>query len=297
MHALAIASTNCIMSSAIYYLSTSVKAFFYSFLTANARKTLGAIKQKNIFMIKLGCLLLFMISIFSVVNGQNLDSLLRAPQNLELRLSSLQPRINERVELNIEFNHLRANLLKSLKNKFTLYNGMNFSNENFIKINIQPKKIGKDSIGPLQFTFDNTVYSTNKIYYEVVAGLPKTSNGVWVRTFKINDSTLNMVIEQRIPAFAKVKKKGNSTSYATEAESEVTVKFIGKPKGLEYKSSFSNYEYDNYKDENGENVGFFYSYESLIFKIDSSFKGYRLTEKDFENYPKKINKIDQQIEN
>ncbi len=248
-------------------------------------------------MIKFGCLLLFMICLYSFANGQDLDSLLRIPQKLELRLSSLQPRINERVEMSIEFNHLRANLIKSLRNKFALYDGMNFSNENYLKINIVPKKVGRDSIGPLQFTFDNTIYSTNKIYYEVVEGLPKKNNGVWVRVFRINDSTLNMVIEQRIPAFEKVKKKGNSTSYTTEAESELAVKFIGKPKGLEYISSFSNTEYDNYLDENGENVSFFYSYESLTFNINSNFEGYRLTDKDFANYPKKIDKIDQEIEN
>lgn len=54
------------------------------------------------------------------VQAQDLDSLLAAPQTLELTISTPQPRLDEKFQISLDVNYVRAHIFKSAIGKIEL---------------------------------------------------------------------------------------------------------------------------------------------------------------------------------
>jgi hypothetical protein len=219
--------------------------------------------------------------------AQNIDSLLAAPQVIELTISTPQPRLKETFEISIDINHLRANIFKSLFGKVELSNDIGYNNDGQLTMYVTALKKGKNEIGPIEFYLDKTKYTTNKITYEVIDPLPNTDEGVWFRKVITGDNTFCIIIEQRIPANPKTTKTGeNSTRFTTEPEYTNLVKFKDTYSivGLNGSNSHSSTNFSSTV-INGQDKEFMYGYSVYYFEIADKKAKIRITKDKLENFP------------
>lgn len=223
----------------------------------------------------------------SLTNAQNIDSLLVKPQTLELSISTPQPRIGETFSLSIDANHIRANIFRSLYEKVKLSNDTQSDNSEII-MNVNALKTGKDEIGPLEFIINNTTYTTNKIFYEVIEALPNTDKGIWFRKIKTSDTTFCIIIEQRIPSSSKTIIENNNITLRSEPETDQIIKFKNyySIDGLRGGNSRSSTNFNSIVDKDGADKQFMYGYSVYSFEIVDKNKKIVITKDKFENFPR-----------
>lgn len=235
--------------------------------------------------------LIIVLFIFLFVNlycpAQNADNPLTAPQEIELRISTPQPRMNETFQISIDINHIRANIFKSLAGKVRLSSDINTTNSEDITMNVTAIRTGKNEIGPLEFYIDQTKYTTNKISYEVVDPLPTIDKGVWFRKVWMSETKFCIIIEQRIPANSKTTvNPDQSISITTEAEGTEIVKFKStySINGLNGLDSHATTAYSSLLIK-GEEKQFMTGYSVYYFEIADKNAKIRMTKDLFENMP------------
>jgi hypothetical protein len=234
--------------------------------------------------------ILFICLLFVALTAraQTIDSILTAPQTIELSISTPQPRLNETFEIRLDATHIRANIFKSLINNFDFPLEIADSDDNILTMKVRALAKGKNEIGPFEFYLDKTRYTSNKVSYEVVDALPHTDNGIWFRKVMTGANTFCIIIEQRIPAATKSRKTAdNSITITTEPVSEEMVEFKDSYSidgvsggGSQRNTSFSNLMM------NGEDVPFKYGYAIYYFTIDDDKAKIKITRDKFKNLPK-----------
>ena len=227
------------------------------------------------------------VLLFTCARAQDTDSMLAAPQLIELSISTPQPRLKETFQVSIDIHHLRANIFRSLAGKVRLANDIDNSNNSELTLNVTALKKGKNEIGPLEFYLNKTKYTTNKITYEVIDPLPKTDNGLWFRKVATSDSTFCIIIEQRIPASSKTtQKSANSISITTEPQYNEIAKFKDSYSvdGLSGRNSYSNTNFSSVQ-INGEDKQFMYAFSVYHFKIEDRKMKIKITKDKFQNLP------------
>lgn len=234
-------------------------------------------------------LLLFAVFCLSTTaHAQNIDSIIAAPQTIELSISTPQPRLNETFEITLDAKHIRANIFKSLIGKLEFMEETGPINNNKLTMKVQALEKGKAEIGPFEFYIDKTRYTSSKISYEVIDPLPATDNGIWIRHVKTGTDAFCIIIEQRIPASTKSRKTAdNAITITTEPVTEEMVEFKnsysidGVSGGNSQRtSSFSSLE------KNGEDIPFKYSFGIYYFTINDDKAKVRITRDLFKNLPK-----------
>jgi hypothetical protein len=236
-------------------------------------------KQATLFIFFVG------MSLFS--RTQNIESLLAAPQTIELSISTSQPRLQEIFQISLAIYHLRANIFKSLFGKIQPSTDVNTADNSEMTMNVYAIAKGKNGIGPLVFYLDKTKYTTNKVTYEVIDPLPPVDKGIWFRKVKTSDSTFCIIIEQRIPAVSKTTKKSdNTTSFTTEPEYPEIAKFKDgySIRGLSGGTSHSNTNFSSVV-INGEERQFMYGYSVYYFTIVDPKAAIRITKDQFQDLP------------
>ena len=242
---------------------------------------------------KISILLLSFLLLTSNLKSQNieshlLDSMLAIPQTIELKISSPQPRLKEKVELSLDINYVRAQIFKTEVGKFEIAEDLGNTDANLMIMKVNALKKGKQSIGPLSFTMNGTKYSTNKIEYEVIEALPKVDKGLWFRKVMTSDSTLCVIIEQRIPANSKVKKVSEKeTKYYTEPTNDNIVGFkkFYSVAGLDGNNSSAYSDFGYIIDEKGIRKEYMSAYSIIFFKIVDKDKKIKITKDKFDNIP------------
>ena len=218
---------------------------------------------------------------------QNIDSMLKEPQSIELTISTPQPRLNETFQVSIDIDLLRANIFKSLAGKVQLSNDVSNTDNGELTMNVNAITKGKNEMGPIVFFLDQTKYTTNKIAYEVVGPLPNVDNGIWFRKVMTSDSTFCIIIEQRIPAQSKTTTKSDSSiSLTTEPEYNEIVKFKDSYSidGVSGSNSHSNTNFSSVN-INGEEKHFMYGYSVYYFNIVDKQAKIKITKDKFQNFP------------
>lgn len=236
-------------------------------------------KQTTLFI----CLIL----LASVGRTQNIDSLLSAPQTIELTISTPQPRLKETFQISLNVNHLRANIFKSLAGKVQLANDITTTDNGELTMNVNAAKKGKNEIGPLEFYLDKTKYTTNKINFEVIDALPNTDKGIWFRKVLTSDTSVCIIIEQRIPANSKTTKKSdNSITFTTEPEYTDILKFKDSY-SIDGLSGHNSHSATNFSSViiNGEDRQFMYGFSVYYFTIEDRNAKIKITKDKFQNIP------------
>ena len=217
-----------------------------------------------------------------------LDSLLSVPQTLELKLSSPQPRLRQKVELSLNINYVRAQIFRTELGKFEPAEDIGDTDGDLMVMKINALQKGRQVIGPLSFTLNGTKYTSNKIEYDVIEALPDVDKGVWIRKVFPNDSTVCIIIEQRIPASRRVSKIDQNTSkYWVEPNSANTITMKSAPSvhGLQYSTSVNFAEEGRFYNKKRELVNYLSGSSINYFKIVDKAGSIKITKDDFINLP------------
>lgn len=222
------------------------------------------------------------------LESYQIDSILAIPQTLELKISSPQPRLKEKIEISLDINWIRAQIFKTEFGKFEAAEEIGNSDANLMVMKVNALKKGKQSIGPLSFTLNGTKYSTTKIEYTVIEALPNVDKGLWFRKVMTSDTTFCIIIEQRIPANSKVKQiSKNETKYYSEPTNDNIVKFKSfySIDGLDGNNSASYSDFSYIIDDAGTRKEYMSGYSITYFKIADRTKKIKITKDKFQNIP------------
>ncbi len=242
----------------------------------------------KIFLTLIICIIYSITGRTQTMDSSRLDLLLSIPQEIELKISTPQPRIKEKMELSLNINYVRAQIFKTELGKFDLADDIGETDRDFMIMKVNALQKGKQFIGPLSFTMNGTKYSTNKVEYEVIDALPKVDKGVWIRKVLPNDSTVCIIVEQRIPAISRVTKIAeNTTKYWTESETNNIITMTNTPsiKGLQYNTSSNFAEEGFFYNSKNEQKKFLSGYSINYFKIIDKKLKIKITKSDFLNLP------------
>lgn len=235
----------------------------------------------------------FFLLFTTTLKSQNMDSylidsMLAIPQTLNLKISSPQPRLKEKVEISLDINYVRAQIFKTEIGKFEVAEDIGNSNENLMIMKVVALVKGKQSMGPLAFTMNGTKYTTNKIEYEVIESLPKVDKGLWFRKVVTSDTTFCIIIEQRIPANSKVTKiSKKETKYWTEPTHENICRFKNSYSidGLDGGDGATYSDFGYTIDGKGLRKEYMAGYSITYFRIRDKNKKITITKDKFENLP------------
>src|SRR5580698_1061924 len=89
-----------------------------------------------------------------------------------------------------------------------------------MSVSLEAKKKGRNEIGPLTIEINGIKYTTTKIAFDVVDSLPAVNKGYWIRKIKVDDTTVLILTEQRIPALTYYDHTDNSISMATKTNDD-----------------------------------------------------------------------------
>jgi len=139
-------------------------------------------------------------------------------QTLELDLSLPQPRLGQSFYLTVSSDTLSKQIFNFAPDKFKVNSYLALSGEQTsFSVQLQALKIGQNEIGPLTFNFNGHTYKTNVIKFTVADSLPHVNKGIWIRKVPINDTTVYIMIDQRIPIHNRITRKNdNSISMSGE---------------------------------------------------------------------------------
>lgn len=142
-------------------------------------------------------------------------------QILELSTSNPQPRLGQSFTVSVNIDTLNQTLFHFLSKNFKISLAKNSSSETpEMSISLEATKKGRNEIGPLSLEFNGLKFSTNKIAFDVVDSLPAVNKGYWIRKIKIDDTTVLILTEQRIPALTYTERTANSISMTTKANDD-----------------------------------------------------------------------------
>lgn len=216
-----------------------------------------------------------------------LDSLLHAPQTLELAISTPQPRMKQNFTLSLDINHIRANIFQSLIGKVEAPTGIHTVDyTDYLTINVTPAKKGHEEIGPLVFTINNTKYTTTKISYDVADALPNTDRGVWIRKVDLEKNKFCIIIEQRIPATDVTTTNDNTIRIDKQPESSGIMKFKDNYSipGLSNPNASNSTDFGSVE-IGGETRQFLYAWAIHYFTINDDKIKIKISRDQFENIP------------
>ncbi len=139
-------------------------------------------------------------------------SLIAQTQNVEIFINNPQPRINQEFELIINVEHL-AKFVDDILPSEIIPKGK-FTRDQYTRV-LEAKDTGSITIGPINFTFNDENYTSNKIEFNVIGKL-KMEEGIWLRHI-LHDKKEYVIIEQRI--FSDGLKVYNSETMKMEWDS------------------------------------------------------------------------------
>lgn len=118
---------------------------------------------------------------------------------IEAKLSNPQPRLNQQSSIEIASVKIIKEITRSLSTTGQIDSRYSFKDDQLRIAELKTDKIGKYTIGSMEFNLNQTNYRTPVLNYEVIDSLPNTDKGLWIRNIKVNDSIFCLIIEQRVP--------------------------------------------------------------------------------------------------
>lgn len=149
-------------------------------------------------------------------------------QTLNLSISDPQPRLGQGFTITINIDTVNQTMFHFLSDRFKVSLAKDqCSTTPEMSVSLEATKTGRNEIGPLTIEFNGTKYTTNKIAFDVVDSLPAVNKGYWIRKIKVDDTTVLILTEQRIPALTYYDHTDNSITMSTktnddEKEAELT---------------------------------------------------------------------------
>ena len=144
------------------------------------------------------------------------------PKEVTLSLSTPQPRMGETFTVSLDLEELKNPLFSALSATVREVDPTAGMADNAkLSMPVTALQMGKQVIGPLEFTVNNIRYTTNRIHYEVIGALPDTDQGLWFRKVITGENRFCLIIEQRIPA-REVTTRNADQSITTSTETDGT---------------------------------------------------------------------------
>lgn len=192
-------------------------------------------------------------------------------QKLQLSISTPQPRLGQEFFVLINIDPMKKELAKSLKKN------MKFSSENSpwhcdaMDMVLLATEKGKQTIGPLEFTFNGVDYVTNKAEFEVIDALPQVTEGLWMRKAAADSNMVHLIIEQRM--------------LTQDSKLAVKLKTDSLPAGIMLMNTDSRFSNEQIPNTNGSSTACYLYYAIYTFKIQDATKHVALTKDNFLNVP------------
>jgi hypothetical protein len=221
--------------------------------------------------------------------SQNIDSFLRNPAPLELSISNPQPRLGEEFIISYDPGYINAQIFKSALGKLQSSGESLNSTEREVKIAVKSAKLGKEVLGPFNFTINGVACKTNQLQYEVVEKLPETAEGVWIRKVKTSDSTFCILLEQRIPTESKTEQIApNQTRYWMEpvSSNQAKINTGHQENGVSSNTSTSYSGERSLYTASGKQLTFQFIFSIANFDINDRSARIEITKDWFENLPR-----------
>jgi hypothetical protein len=164
-------------------------------------------------------------------------------QTPTLEISTPQPRLGDNFSLTINIDTVAKNTFSFLSGKFNISSNTSSTNTgSMLSANMQATKLGHNEIGPLTLNVNGTKYTTNKITFDVVDSLPAKNEGLWIRQVPIDDTSVYLIIEQRIPALTYVTHGENSINMTTKANDDnKEIEMVKDSAGVYFHGSTEDY--------------------------------------------------------
>jgi hypothetical protein len=217
------------------------------------------------------CLLLLPVSVFSQV--------------LTLELSTPQPRLGDSFTISFNIDTVASNIFSGLLGEFAISPIKNASNEGSkLGVTLTASKLGKTEIGPFSLKINNETYTTDKLDFEIVDSLPQVNQGIWIRKVPINDTSLYLLIDQRIPALTYITHNANSINLTTKTNDEdKEIEMVQDAPRINFHGSISDMK--SFIDPKTGNELKFKSFFAMYKIIFSKDKPTVITKADFNNIP------------
>ncbi|WP_426670081.1 hypothetical protein ACPPVU_02320 [Mucilaginibacter sp. McL0603] len=133
-------------------------------------------------------------------------------QTLELHLSLPQPRLGQSFYLSFSSDTISKQIFNLAPGKFKINSYIALTGqETSFSVQIEALKVGPNEIGPLTFNFNGNTYKTDIIKFIVADSLPNVNKGIWIRKVPIDDTTVYIMIDQRIPTHNRITQKDSNT--------------------------------------------------------------------------------------
>jgi hypothetical protein len=146
----------------------------------------------------------FFIILFYAVSGYS--------QTLKLDLSLPQPRLGQKFYVTFNSDTLSKQIFNLPPDKFKINSYQDFTGvQTSFSVSLEALKIGQNVIGPFIFKFNGKTYKTDVIKFNVADSLPNVDEGTWIRKVPVDDTTIYIMIDQRIPAHNQVTRKDSNT--------------------------------------------------------------------------------------
>lgn len=136
---------------------------------------------------------------------------------------------------------------------------------------LHAKEKGKQTIGPLEFTFNGVEYVTNKVEFEVIDALPQVTEGLWMRKAAADSNMVHLIIEQRM--------------LIQDSKLAVKLKTDSLPAGVMLMNTDSRFSNEHIPNTNGSSTACYLYYAIYTFKIQDAAKHVALTKDNFQNVP------------
>jgi hypothetical protein len=143
-------------------------------------------------------------------------------QTLELKISNPQPRLGQSFTISVDIDTVSSTVFSSLSNKFKLSTGKNAGGDALSAIATEAvvTKTGRNKIGPFSIDINGKKYSTNAVEFDIVDSLPAVDKGFWIRTSRLNDSTVLVLTDQRIPALTYYDHTDNALTITKQTNGD-----------------------------------------------------------------------------
>lgn len=210
------------------------------------------------------------VCIFILLFAKNIWS----QNKVEIKLDNPYPRVGQEVSISFSGEFLSQEKEASFDEQIKLSN-------------IVFKETKEYKVGPFGFVFDDKQYSTNYIKVFVEPQLP-FKEGIWARAYEEGESFV-LIVEQQI----KLNRTVNMHSDGIETSFNSSKEFAKiNPNAVEGVSFYMKMSHSKGISENKEDFhSEHYHYSIQVYSVEISpslTKGFKLTDKNFINFPNGI---------
>lgn len=208
-----------------------------------------------------------------------------AQDTLHIHLDNPAPRVGDEVKIRVSGSYFIDQLKDQLPAGYELGVSDHFRSNDLLTFTRTYTQAGSYTIGPFKFTISGQEYVTNQLEVSVAEALPR-HDGLWVRYVRLGGKHY-LVVEQLIANISNQSGSGNSQRFTLGGVKPPGAEFAklkdNAIEGVSY--NFSQSTTSNRSEGFTSGPGYSYSYTRYTLDIAPGTDSFKITKKDFTNFP------------